>query len=208
MAQWTMTDEAAGSPKYANTSLNVTKNQTELFNNTTEDDVITDQIVGVFGVSESEMSDSGEAAAVPHAGWVLRKEGTGGRAGRVHYEVLVAGSSMTGDGTDDTIFPDFSITITTQPSDDESATGEAVTFSVAASTTPSGGTLSYQWQLSTDDGASFDDVTEAGVYSDVDTDILAISDNTGLDGNQYRCVVSVTGGADVNSDAATLTETA
>ena len=110
MAQWTMTDEAAGSPKYANTTLNVTKNQTELFINTTEDDVITDLKVGVFGVDPTEMAyantaDS-EAHAVPHAGWVLRKEGTGGRAGRVHYEVLVAASSITGDAADDAVVPE------------------------------------------------------------------------------------------------------
>jgi hypothetical protein len=37
-----------------------------------------------------------------HAGWNLRKEGSGGRAGRVHYETLVAMGSMTGDGADDT----------------------------------------------------------------------------------------------------------
>jgi hypothetical protein len=36
-----------------------------------------------------------------HAGWNLRKEGSGGRAGRVHYETLVAMGSMTGDGDDD-----------------------------------------------------------------------------------------------------------
>lgn len=36
------------------------------------------------------------------AGWNLRKEGSGGRAGRVHYECLVAMGSMTGDGDDDT----------------------------------------------------------------------------------------------------------
>jgi hypothetical protein len=35
------------------------------------------------------------------AGWNLRKEGSGGRAGRVHYECLVAMGSMTGDGADD-----------------------------------------------------------------------------------------------------------
>lgn len=35
------------------------------------------------------------------AGWNLRKEGSGGRAGRVHYECLVAMGSMTGDGPDD-----------------------------------------------------------------------------------------------------------
>lgn len=37
-----------------------------------------------------------------HAGWNLRKEGSGGRAGRVHYETLVAMGSMTSDGADDT----------------------------------------------------------------------------------------------------------
>ena len=37
------------------------------------------------------------------AGWNLRKEGTGGRAGRVHYECLVAMGSISGDGADDTV---------------------------------------------------------------------------------------------------------
>lgn len=42
---------------------------------------------------------------IPHTGWVLRTEGTGGRAGRVQYEVLVAGGIVS-DGSDDTILPD------------------------------------------------------------------------------------------------------
>jgi hypothetical protein len=37
------------------------------------------------------------------AGWNLRKEGTGGRAGRVQYECLVAMGSISGDGADDTV---------------------------------------------------------------------------------------------------------
>lgn len=45
-------------------------------------------------------------AAVTHAGWVVRKVGTGGRAGRVQYETLVAMGSMTGDGSDDALFKD------------------------------------------------------------------------------------------------------
>jgi hypothetical protein len=60
---------------------------------------------------------AGDAHA-PHAGWVLRTEGTGGRAGRVHYEVLVAMGSLgatdakygtaavTADASDDTNVPD------------------------------------------------------------------------------------------------------
>lgn len=57
-------------------------------------------------------------AGAAHAGWVVRREGTGGRAGRVHYETLVAMGSLgaqtaaygtaatTADGSDDTVFHD------------------------------------------------------------------------------------------------------
>ena len=45
-------------------------------------------------------------AAVAHAGWVVRTVGTGGRAGRVQYETLVAMGSMTGDASDDNVFKD------------------------------------------------------------------------------------------------------
>lgn len=53
---------------------------------------------------------------VAHAGWVVRREGTGGRAGRVQYETLVAMGSLgaqtaaygtpatTADGNDDIVF--------------------------------------------------------------------------------------------------------
>lgn len=41
-----------------------------------------------------------------HAGWVKRTVGTGGRAGRVQTEVLVAMGSMTGDQADDIEYPD------------------------------------------------------------------------------------------------------
>lgn len=43
---------------------------------------------------------------VAHAGWNIRTEGTGGRAGRVQYETLVAMSSITSDASDDAQLPD------------------------------------------------------------------------------------------------------
>lgn len=60
----------------------------------------------------------GTMNGVAHAGWVLRTEGTGGRAGRVQYETLVAMGSLgaqtaaygtaaaVSDASDDTILPD------------------------------------------------------------------------------------------------------
>ena len=157
----------------------------------------------VFGVDENEMAANSNVEGAGHAGWVhVRTNGS-----RKIVETLVAMSKngITGDA-EDVVFEDYLITIDTQPADDASATGSAVTFSVAASITGTGGTLTYQWQE--DSGSGFANITAAGVYSDVTTDTLAISDNTGLDTYQYRVVVSATGADSVTSTAATLTETA
>ena len=48
----------------------------------------------------------GTVGGAAHAGWNLRTVGTGGRAGRVHYETLVAMGSMSSDASDDTVLPD------------------------------------------------------------------------------------------------------
>ena len=52
--------------------------------------------VGRAGVGLGRQRDMKGA----HLGWVKRTIGTGGRAGRVSYETLVAASSITGDGED------------------------------------------------------------------------------------------------------------
>lgn len=157
----------------------------------------------VFGVDENEMAANKAVEGAAHAGWVhVRTNGS-----RKIAETLVAMSKngITGDA-EDVVFEDFLITINTQPADDESATGEAVTFSVDASITGTGGTITYLWQVSTD-GATWNSAS-GGVYSDGDTDTLAISDNTGLDTYRYRCLLNATGADQVVSDIATLTEAA
>jgi len=64
------------------------------------------------------VSGGNKGTGITHAGWVLRTEGTGGRAGRVQHEVLVAMGSLgkqsaaygtaatTADASDDSILPD------------------------------------------------------------------------------------------------------
>lgn len=50
---------------------------------------------------------SGDQATITNPGWVLKTVGTGGRAGRVQYETLVAGRSLiSGDAADDLEAPD------------------------------------------------------------------------------------------------------
>jgi hypothetical protein len=77
---------------------------------------VADRITLTKGLTESGHSLQGQTATavavaggskgVTHSGWVVRKVGTGGRAGRVTYETLVAMGTMTGDGSDDLILPD------------------------------------------------------------------------------------------------------
>jgi len=43
---------------------------------------------------------------ITHPGWVLQTVGTGGRAGRVTFETLVAMKTISGDGADDLVLPD------------------------------------------------------------------------------------------------------
>jgi len=88
------------------------------------------------------------------------------------------------------------------PSDRTAAVGGTATFFISAMPTD-GGILSYQWQISTDDGASWNDITdETGTV--FTTPALELTDH----GNQYLCVVTNTKGektASITSGAAILT---
>lgn len=164
----------------------------------------------IYGVDDDEMR-AARAGANPkpaHAGWVRRIEGTGGRAGRVSYEVLVASGVITGDA-EDTKFADWKINILSNPANDSanSSADETATFAVSAVTVPSGGSLSYLWYYSTDSGASYASVSSGSGFSGNTTATLTAAANTVANGTLVKCVVSVTGGASVNSAAATLTVT-
>lgn len=99
------------------------------------------------------------------------------------------------------------ITISAQPPNRSIAAGGSTTFTVTASTND-GGSLAYQWQISADSGATWSNITAAGVYSNVDTATLAISNVTGLNGRRYRVRISSNGGSPlVTSNAGVLTVT-
>ena len=66
------------------------------------DETTATAVANVGGGTEGAESVSN----ITHAGWVRRTVGTGGRAGRVQYETLVAMGSITGDQSDDKQFPD------------------------------------------------------------------------------------------------------
>lgn len=156
---------------------------------------------GQFGVDTNEIQASTKGHGY-HAGWVLRKEGTGLRAGRVTYETLVAMGSMSGDGSDDTTFPDRRLTITTNPTSNTSNVSKNLTFTVAATSTPSGATIAYKWQKY--NGATWVDLSATpGQYFNVTTATLTANNQT-ANGNVFRAVASTTGANSVTSTSATI----
>ncbi len=86
--------------------------------------------------------------------------------------------------------------ISAHPQDITLCAGANNTFSVTASGTGIG----YQWQLSTDGGATYNNIPGANTTSYTVSGITA-----GMNGYKYRCVVTGTCNPPVTSNAATLT---
>jgi hypothetical protein len=62
---------------------------------------------GETATAVAVLTERGYTKGAAHTGWVLRTVGTGGRAGRVQYETLVAmGGNFSDDASDDAILPD------------------------------------------------------------------------------------------------------
>lgn len=183
MALWGKTDTTASIPKYLSDA-----------------DAEKAYLVDTTEASE----DANKAKGLGTSGWNLYStytDNTG--ATRNRAETLVAmGVSNAEAGDNDTLAPAPVITIDTQPSATTVAEGETATFTVETSVTQ-GATATYQWQKS-DDGVTFADITDATDAS-YTTGVLTNADD---DQDEYRVVVSVTGGDDVTSDAAVLTVTA
>lgn len=210
MAQWGNSDNAANSvswgPVLVKKKANTT-NQTALYGNTTPDAFISGTTIGQYGVDKDEAVAN---EAITHAGWVLKTEGSGGRAGRVHYETLVASGSITGDG-DSSAIANVSITFTAQPANasGNSTAEESVTFTVATKTKPAGKTVTYLWQYTTTPGDEGSFATTAAVsgFSGQTTGTLTVNTAVIADGTLVRAVASSTGASSVNSNSATLTVT-
>lgn len=214
MALWGNVDNAANSTIFAAAQVHKTPNstnRTSLFDNTTTDAFITNQKVGQFGASTDEieainssLTDVGEHPA--HAGWSLRTVGTGGRAGRVHYETLVAMGSLSGDASDDTQLKDFTILFTLQPTANvvNTTLSQAAVFKAAVGTVPAGKSVTYQWQ------SNGTNITTGGTwgnsgYSTSNTLTIATPDVATANLHNFRVVVSGTGATTVYSANVKLT---
>ena len=94
-----------------------------------------------------------------------------------------------------------SVTVTAQPSNATACENAGTSFTTAGS----GSGVIYQWQLSTDGGANYNNLSNGAPYSGVNTATLTITSITAVMNNyRYRCVLSGTCTPAVNSGAATL----
>jgi len=101
------------------------------------------------------------------------------------------------------LFVQRTINITSQPVNITGAVGGTSSFGIAANTSDNdAGDITYQWQVSITNGASWSDVSEGtgGTTTTYTTPTLT----TAYDEYQYRCVLSCAGATSIPSNAATL----
>lgn len=210
MAQWKNTDNTANSVLWAPTGFNkapTAANRDALYGNTTANAMGNhlNQTVGMFGVDINEVQANRK---VPHTGWVLKKVGTGGRAGRVQYEVLVAGSMLTDNAADNPVFPNYSLHFLTMPANGGGvkANNDVAAFSVSPYSTPSGATIAYLWEYSANANI-WANASSAGM-SGYQTANLTLNTNTVANGFVRVTISSANGGAaNLTSNVATYTTT-
>jgi len=87
-------------------------------------------------------------------------------------------------GTDSKVTTAFqNVSISSQPTDVVANLGETVTYTTAVNVTA----LTYQWDVSTDNGITWNPISNGGVYSGATTTTLTLSNITTTEsGNQYR----------------------
>jgi hypothetical protein len=160
------------------------------------------------------------ARGIKTPGWTNYRSYTDANGNVRHKsEVLIAMgaySGATGFGTfqaqtadsaaDDSVLVDATTSITVQPVNRSVTAPTGTTFAVTSTASGAYSALTYAWQISTDSGATWTNLTNAGVYSGVATATLTISNSTGLNGRQYRVICGTdTANTNAISTARTLT---
>lgn len=114
------------------------------------------------------------------------------------YRVVITGTCNTVTSSCAALTVNSAIAITTQPANTSAClpTQNSASFSVAVT----GTAPTYQWQVSTNGGTSWTDISGATAAT------LTVNNLTAaMTGNQYRAVLNGTCTSNLNSDAATLT---
>lgn len=193
MSKWNNEDNDASVPTFVVDS--VTPNTAALYGNTTS--------TGVFLLDAAEIGTANTVGA--HAGWVVRKVGTGGRAGRVTIETVVTMKKFPSDNAShDTVFPNPTVSISVQPANTAVTAPDPATFTVTAASSNARMVPLYQWQANT--GSGFVNILSTNTnWTGATTNTLVIRDTTGVVNSSVRVLVFGNYANTVTSSNATLT---
>lgn len=118
------------------------------------------------------------------------------------YQLVASNTLGTVDSNTAALTVDYAATFGTEPTADTVVEGNNAVFDVSATANPS---PTYEWQISTDDGAVWTNLSNNATYGGVTTDQLTITDTTlSMNGDEFRSVATNLV-SPVDSSAATLT---
>jgi hypothetical protein len=206
MSSWGNNDNAANAPYWAVSTVSTGVNKAAaaptaanvelLYGNTTSGVYVTNETVGLFAVDSQESAADRKGA---HTGWVLRTTGSGGRAGRVTQEVLVAMSSVLAPDGDAQVYANVAITFA-GPTDTSvfanTTYANTATFSAVPTLTGNtAATVTYQWQFNDNVGGNWTNVSNGSPantnYTGGTSTTLAVKPaDTTVDGYVFRLVAT------------------
>jgi len=220
MSSWGNNDNAANAPYWAVASAPTMNNTASarpnavnvalLYANTTPDAYVTGETIGLFGVDAQE---TGAGGSLVHQGWVVKTTGTGGRAGRVTQEVLVALSNVYKDG-DGQLYPNVTIMLV-GPSNasvlSNTLYANGASFVVYPTLTGNtSATLTYQWQTNNASGSAgwhnVGNTTKVHYVGATTSSLVVEPYDTTVTGNVFSVVVTAADqGVVVTSSNAAIT---
>jgi gliding motility-associated-like protein len=147
---------------------------------------------------ESALASAGPYTAITGAAATTYDPPTG-LAQTTYYRRTTRSATCLQPGAAVTVTVTTTPSITAKPSPQQACEGASVSFSVTAT----GTVLTYQWQANV--GSGFADISDGGVYSGTASNVLQISNSTGLNNARFQCIVSNSGACPITSDAGQLT---
>ena len=205
---------------YGNTDSNANKTKVEGTRGNGPASASGDMTVVFVDATEADLAEN-KARGVTGPGWWNFHTYTQGSVTRTKAECLAVISNPEANSaesqSDDTIAADRSVIISVQPAPQTVITGAPATFSVTAAIEgAAGGTISAQWEVSTNNGASWTQIFSGqsngyGTYLYQGSgfsgqELYMTSTGPAMANYEYRVVLTTQGqSGDVTSNVATLT---